>query len=289
MTHHLQVEKQLAAQDAKVVVVAKMAALGEIAASVVHEINNALTVVQGLARRSRREFADNAKVVSAFTQIERSSDRIGQIVKGVSKFSHSSADEPLAHRSLALVIEEAVELCRGKIKTSGISLRISDIPANFNIKIRNIQMSQVFVNLINNAVDAINEVAGSGEAPWISIDCRLKAPEIEVRISNSGPPIPKAIRAQIMEPFFTTKPVGKGTGIGLSISQKILADHGGRLVLDTEFEPTCFVVSLPVDGLVCSKGNAPESALGLPLTERAWTSRRFRPAKLCSWLTTKPS
>ena len=93
MTHHLQVEKQLAAQDAKVVVVAKMAALGEIAASVVHEINNALTVVQGLARRSRREFADNAKVVSAFTQIERSSDRIGQIVKGVSKFSHSSADE----------------------------------------------------------------------------------------------------------------------------------------------------------------------------------------------------
>jgi C4-dicarboxylate-specific signal transduction histidine kinase len=97
------------------------------------------------------------------------------------------------------------------------------------------------VNLVNNARDAVAQAA----IRWIRIEAVPAGGSMEISVADSGPGIPEDIRARIMDPFFTTKGVGRGTGLGLSISKAIVEDHGGSLILDPSSRHTRFVVKLP--------------------------------------------
>jgi C4-dicarboxylate-specific signal transduction histidine kinase len=106
---------------------------------------------------------------------------------------------------------------------------------------RPVQLSQVFLNLLNNAFDAIE----GAPSPWIRVELYSEDDFIEVSVTDSGPGVAKEIRSRIMEPFFTTKPLGKGTGLGLSVSAGIMKAHHGSLFLDETSPNTRFVVRMP--------------------------------------------
>ena len=104
-------------------------------------------------------------------------------------------------------------------------------------------MSQVILNLLNNAFDAIE----NKDEKWVEVQTLQNKNWVEIRVSDCGHGIPKEIQDKILQPFFTTKEVGKGTGLGLSISKGIIESHGGDLTIDNEAKNTTFVARIPLE------------------------------------------
>lgn len=117
----------------------------------------------------------------------------------------------------------------------------NEVPEGLLLKCRPVQISQVILNLLNNAYDAIQPL----DERWIHIAAFKKDQYIELQITDSGLGIPRDVAEKIMQPFYSTKDVGKGTGLGLSISSGIVRDHGGELVLDVGAKNTRFIVRFP--------------------------------------------
>jgi C4-dicarboxylate-specific signal transduction histidine kinase len=123
----------------------------------------------------------------------------------------------------------------------GVVLEVGIISDSLEIECRDIEISQVLLNLLNNAYDAVTDK----EDKWVRIDVKETESAAIITVTDSGPGIPENIRNKITQPFFTTKELGKGTGLGLSISLGIVGAHQGNLTLDTHSSHTCFVVTLP--------------------------------------------
>jgi len=121
---------------------------------------------------------------------------------------------------------------------------VAVVPAAM-ISCREAQISQVLLNLLQNAYDEVVDREGDR---WVQLDVTLCPPWVLFSVRDSGPGVAPENRAHIMEPFFTTKPVGKGTGLGLSISRSIALEHGGTLELEPESVHTCFLLKLPLSG-----------------------------------------
>ncbi len=103
-------------------------------------------------------------------------------------------------------------------------------------------MAQALVNMLNNS----NDEVGGKEGAWIAIRTSIMGGNLVIRFSDSGPGIPKEVAAQIFTPFFTTKEIGKGTGLGMSITHSIVAEHGGTIAIDERAPTTTFVITLPL-------------------------------------------
>ncbi|HET6283919.1 MAG TPA: ATP-binding protein, partial [Polyangia bacterium] len=115
------------------------------------------------------------------------------------------------------------------------------IPEHLFVHCRSIQISQILLNLLSNAHDAVEKSA----APWVRISVDAEGAQVRIAVIDSGPGVSPALEPRIMEPFFTTKEVGKGTGLGLSVSKGIAESHGGRLSYDRSSAHTRFVLTLP--------------------------------------------
>ena len=223
----------------------KFAALGEMAAGVAHEINNPLAVIQMRARQMQRLLntedlkldlvKDYAKAIGAMT------DKIAIIVKGLQTFSRNADKDPFEPVSLKETINDTLALCNEKFRHHNVDLKIDPILENICVLGRKTQISQVLLNLLNNAHDAVESLSEK----WVRV-CFVESPdEIQIKVVDSGTGIPPAIQEKIMQPFFSTKEVGKGTGLGLSISNSIIAEHGGSISIDQFAAHTTFTVTLP--------------------------------------------
>lgn len=221
---------------------AKFAALGELSASVAHEINNPLGVISGYAEllQLTHESASPEDILTKSAIILRSCDRITHIVKSLKKFSRS--DEAIQHTvcSLTSLISEAIVLTRPKVKLCMIELRC-DYIEDSNILCNEIEIEQVIVNLINNAIDALSELPDK----WIDILVTETRQDYIISITDAGSTIPIEKQLSIFEPFFTTKNTGEGTGLGLSIVKGILDNHGAKISIDNNNKNTCFVIHFP--------------------------------------------
>ncbi len=219
----------------------KMASLGEMASGMAHEINNPLAIIQGKVKVISMMLEElQLNQPSVFTEIHKiklTTDRIDKIVKGLRNFSRASNNDPFEPILLQKLLEETLDLCSEKFKAHGIDLRIKPIP-NVFIMCRPSQISQVFINLLNNSSDAIEE----NREKWIEIDFKVENNKICIIFTDSGTGIPEDIAARIMEPFFTTKEVRKGTGLGLSIAKSIIETHHGSIWLDHSHPHTRFVI-----------------------------------------------
>lgn len=221
----------------------KFSALGEMAAGVAHEINNPLAVISGkasqLMRLVKAQDLDQEKLLKGLESIENTSFRISRIIKGLKDFSRNAENFPMQPATLRSIINETLDLCRERFSHAGVFLEVGEIPeVTFNC--RSIQISQVLLNLLNNAFDA---VVGS-DKKWVRLEAEVTEDKIVMRVIDSGPGVPLALQQKIMMPFFTTKEIGKGTGIGLSISKGIIEDHRGSFYLNTRATLTTFVVEL---------------------------------------------
>ena len=232
-------------QQLQIIQTSKFAALGEMAGGVAHEINNPIGVIALRASQAKRLIEKNnapdPRITEFLQTIENTVTRIKKIVDGLQRFSRSSDTDNINHTNVRMLVKNTLELCEERFKNHKIKLMIDDIPDSVYIECQEVQISQVLLNLLSNARFAVRELDGER---WVKLKVTDDSDTIIISVSDSGLGIPPDIQNQIMNPFFTTKPIGEGTGIGLSISKGIAEDHGGSLYLDTSQQHTTFVLKI---------------------------------------------
>jgi two-component system, NtrC family, sensor kinase len=243
-------DRKKAASDEVAMQSSKMAALGKMAAGIAHEINNPLAVIGEKAgwMKDLLGLEDVAgsenfqELLDAVNKIEYHVVRAKTVTHRLLGFARRM--EPLTERvNLNTVLNESIDFLENEARYRNIDIQTNYAPDLPLTTTDQSQMQQVFLNIINNAIDAIGK---DGE---ITINTRLsqKNNEICVEIHDNGPGMPKDVLQKIFDPFFTTKEVGKGTGLGLSISYSIIEKLGGRiLVASDEGQGTTFTIYLPV-------------------------------------------
>ncbi|MFL5812168.1 MAG: sensor histidine kinase [Bdellovibrionia bacterium] len=238
-------EAQIESQRIKLQTSAKLAALGEMAGGVAHEINNPIFVISSrvqLMLLMLQKDSENERIWKPhFNAILETCDRIVKIVRGLKVVSRSAENEAFETASICGILEQTLDLCASRLARAGAKLELGTMPKDCDAEVRSVQISQVFLNLLNNAFDAIEGT----ESPWIRIEIKSEPGELVISITDSGNGIPAEIRSRVMDPFFTTKAPGKGTGLGLSISLGIMRVHHGELSLDESCPNTRFVLRLP--------------------------------------------
>jgi signal transduction histidine kinase len=252
--HELELSRQAAAYAAK------MAALGEMSGNVAHEVNNPLAAILLRAHRLRSLVAQTPLDVGAIqrvsTDIESTVHRIRRIVDALRTFARDAEQDPMRPEPVAPIVAESVEICAERFRHHAIELRVDPVPADLYAVCRAVQISQILLNLLSNAHDAVEHQS----LRWVRIQAQPDRDLVRIRVLDSGPGVPPHLENRIMEPFFTTKEVGKGTGLGLSVSKGIAEAHGGHLLLDRNSLDTCFVLTLP---RAPAPAAAPEPADGI--------------------------
>jgi len=224
---------------------AKLAAVGELAASVAHEINTPLMVILGNSNLLLRQLPSNSPASAKVSIIEMEAHRAGKIVRDLLNFARKR--EPKREQlSVHDVLDRAIDLLGPKLALAHVEVeRVFDLSLPAIAGDRD-QLTQVFLNLITNAMDAME--TGGRVVLQTGIhqgdDGRAM---VSVSVSDTGHGIPPEHRARIFEPFYTTKSEGRGTGLGLSVSLGILQMHGGSIEVDSKVgHGTTMRVTVPV-------------------------------------------
>ena len=203
----------------------KLAAVGQLISGVAHELNNPLTAILGYSQLLTSSGEIGSRALSYVDKVYKQAQRTHRIVQNLLSFARQHKPERVLVR-LNSIIEDTLALRDYDLRMSQIevSLQLSeDLPV---VQADPHQLQQVFLNLINNAVDAILEVAAVGE---LRVRTGVEESQVFVEFTDSGPGVKDASR--VFDPFYTTKPVGKGTGLGLSICYGIITEHGGRILV----------------------------------------------------------
>jgi signal transduction histidine kinase len=233
-------------QNQALVTAAKMSALGEMAGGVAHEINTPLTVIKLRSEMIMDELAEISapnpvKLRLALEGIAGTVDRSTKIVQSLRAFSRETSQNDKVEYAVSRIVSDALDLCYEKFKIHGIELEIN-VDQDLVMNCRPTEIAQVLVNLLNNSYDAIEKL----DTKKISVNTKILDDEtFEISVTDSGKGIPPEIQDKIMQPFFTTKEFGKGTGIGLSISKGIIESHDGALYVDRYAPTTRMVIVLP--------------------------------------------
>jgi two-component system NtrC family sensor kinase len=227
----------------------KFSALGEVAASIAHEINNPITVVSlqasSIDKSLEKNIIDKDDIQRRVLKIKNNVSRIEKIIKSLRFISRDAERDEFEKVPLGVIVEEIDSLFKETLKNKGIELNFKSLDTNLMIRCKPVQIAQVFINLISNSIDALDAV----ESKWIKVSSTLDKNSVIIKVSDSGKNISSEIAEKIMEPFFTTKPSGKGTGLGLSITKKILESHGGSITLVT-LPHTEFIITLKNEELL---------------------------------------
>ena len=222
-----------------------LAILGESTAGIAHEIANPLTVISALSDRSLSQFENKNvnldEMQVAFSKIKKQTDRINKIVKGLKSMSRISDFDDPQLLSLGDVLEEVADFLKYRFREAQVELRLHKLPEEWKIEFQEVQLFQVFTNLLTNAIDAVLSL----EEKWVQIEVKNLENVFVVRVSDSGRGISKEIQEKIFQPLFNTKENGKGTGLGLSLVTRILQNHDGKIRVDDLSVNTCFELEIP--------------------------------------------
>lgn len=223
----------------------RLATLGQMASEVVHEINTPMSTIQIrialILKQAQSKKLNHDDIAEFLEYLYISTDRICQIINGIKSFSKSSNHDSFEKINVSELIEYSISFCLDSLKKTKIEFIRDYNYSKFKVNCRAVQISQVIINLVNNAVDAILE----SDDPWLKISLIDTGENIEIRILDSGKGIDEKHSAEIFNPFFTTKGSTSGTGLGLSISKSIIELHEGTIQYQKINGHTAFVISLP--------------------------------------------
>lgn len=218
--------------------------LGEMAAGIAHEINNPLGIIRGSVELIRADKTHSSEILNKhLVSIDRMIDRMVSIIRSMRNLSRRSTGEKLEQINIRQLLQDVYNLSLINLKNLEVDARfnLDDLPIDSIVEGQAVQLSQVFLNLINNSAQA---VSGKYDA-WVELKAFIENDHYVFWITDSGKGIPPEHQNKIFMPFFTTKEVGKGTGIGLSLSKSIVEVHKGKLALDSKCDNTRFVIELP--------------------------------------------
>ncbi|MFQ5353520.1 MAG: nitrogen regulation protein NR(II) [Thermodesulfobacteriota bacterium] len=216
----------------------KLVGIGTLATGIAHEINNPLAGVLGMAEAIRDE--DDIETIKEHSaHIIKYATNAANIVKELSAYSRAATENSENLFDMSEVMASSLNMARHSISLSPIKV-IEDLEKGCNITGTEGEMQQVFVNLILNAVQAMEE---SGT---LSLRCYKDKGRIKAEVSDTGPGIPPEFINHIYDPFFTTKPIGLGTGLGLYVTYRIVSKHGGTIDVETAAKKgTTFILTMP--------------------------------------------
>jgi len=262
----------------------KLTAIGQLIAGVAHELNNPLASVLGFADFLVEAADTPPNLTEPLRVIQQEAQRAASIVKNLLTFARrQERDRQLL--AIGTILQRTAALLKNQLLGLNVELRLGvdaglpEIEGNLN------QLQQVFLNLMNNASQAI---AGAGRAGTVTMHARPWLDGVAVDVTDDGPGIPEALHEKVFEPFFTTKPEGEGTGLGLAICQGIVKEHGGRLTLrSAPGAGATFTVELPAAHAPSAAPAAPPG--GSPVTGRVLVVddephiRDYMRATLAAW------
>lgn len=223
----------------------KLAGIGTLAAGIAHEVSSPLFGIMGLAEAITDE--EKIDLCHEYARdIVEYSRTIRDIVKELSSYSRASSAEYLTTVELSRVIEDAVRLVERSADCRGVTITVDVAPQTF-VQARTSEVQQVFVNLVKNAVEAIEDRAvGTGK---VTVRAGTRDGRVWATVEDTGAGIPSDRLNLVFDPFYTTKAPGKGTGLGLNIVYRIMAKHRGQVSVEsTVGKGTRFTLSFPTSG-----------------------------------------
>ncbi len=240
--------EQLKESEALLVQHEKLSSLGRLSAGLIHEINNPLNyAVQGLGflRQQMGDVSESAREVFVETlgDIQTGVDRVATIITDLRGFTRSD-DTAFADFPAAGLVQTVMRFFSQQTMDVKVSV---NVPEGILIHGNQNQLTQVLVNLVQNALDAMEEKAyPEGQERSLSLSASAEAKRVFLRVRDNGSGMTPDVQARVFDPFFTTKDVGKGMGLGLAICHRIVADHQGRVLVEsTPNEGTEFILDLP--------------------------------------------
>lgn len=221
----------------------KVAALGQMAATIVHELSQPLSAMNSsvAAVQMKASNDDWEGALASLSRLKPLSEKMKNVVKLLKYFSYSD-DRELDVLELAPMISQSLSLFQDRLKEKGIELEIDNLQSGVFVRVNPLKLDLVIVNIIQNAVDAIDsQVAGR-----IVVNLKSNSNEAIVTIEDQGGGISSRVMGRLFDPYFTTKEIGKGLGLGLSISHEIIQEYGGNIVAQNAEDGALFTISLPL-------------------------------------------
>lgn len=213
----------------------KLQVLGELSASLSHEMLNPLAAINGYSYQISEEIKEKTPSIQL---ISESNDRIAfnvgriiEITRVLKSFSRSDAGDTFKHDRVSVlkVVEDSLLLVRHSVRSTGVDLRVELPPSNIYVNGSLVELSQVLVNFITNARDAIM----NQKEKRITVGCEMKNGNIDIYVDDSGCGVPEEVQSDVFKPFFTTKSAEAGTGLGLYISKLIADRHKAYIGFET--------------------------------------------------------
>ncbi len=229
---------------AKLTMASRLSSLGEMSAGIAHEINNPLAIIQ----MACEQFLDapdmpSERAVAIIRRAQNATLRISKIVSGLRTYARDGSLDDVVTTDVRKIVEDTLVLCESRFRIHEIDLQVRLPEDCGQIECNAVQISQILMNLLSNSFDSVNGTVN----PWVrlEVDDEGTSDRVRFRVTDSGSTIPDDVAQRLMQPFFTTKPVGRGTGLGLPISLGIAEAHQGSLSLDQSSGSPTFVLELP--------------------------------------------
>jgi len=246
ISERVTVQEQVERQQRELRQAQKLAAVGEFAAGLGHEINNPLAIISGTAGLLVAEYADGEqpeadRVRQDLEKIEATAIRIRNIADGLKVLTREDDESPRVVVNLSEIVRQTGELCEPLLRSNGVRFEV-DVPDHLEVVTNPVQVEQVLMNLISNALHAVRDL----EDPWISVRAGpADSGLVRLRVTDAGHLLDPEVIERMLDPFFTTKDVGEGTGLGLSVSRALMESLGGLLTFDGAAENTTFCIDVP--------------------------------------------
>ena len=224
---------------------AKLASLGEISTGLAHEINSPIAEISMIAERVKRRYSkgNTDNLNETMEQIINSVKHVSNLIESLRRVTrHSDQDEfELTH--IQDIIEDVMGLGYERYTQGGVKMDIEYInnTAQVQVECQRLQISQVLINLINNSFSVVKTL----DDKWVKISIEENENDLILSVIDSGLGIKSDIQQKMFNPMYTSKAIGEGSGLGLSISSSIIKKHNGTLLYNENSEHTCFIITLP--------------------------------------------
>jgi signal transduction histidine kinase len=223
----------------------KISCTGKMTERIAHEINNPLMIIQGCSDMIKKSFdrksLDPLRLEKYTHRLNENISRLSQIISALQCFSREKKQDELQKTSLSSLIDESLQICKSEFDLTQVNITVNTNELELDIYCRKSELVDAVFNVIKNAILAALEYP----TKWVSIELEGNKELAIVRVKDPGLGIPKEIAEKVLDPFFTTRPIGRGLGLGLSYSHTIINSHQGRIFYNPISNNTEFVIELP--------------------------------------------